>query len=127
MFTRQSDAGLCERSRTDGDFVLDRLHTVNAARDALGSGLLCAVLGEARQHDSSIESFDPDTGRVNLLVFDEARFDSGGNRGVVDVGANGFLAASDRTAGCGEQSDGSNDGGESGANDHGESPVKVDM
>src|ERR1035437_7289224 len=102
-------------SRAHSDLILDRLHAVHATRNVLGRAALDAALGKARQHDGAIERFDLDTGSINLFVFDEARLDAGGEGGVINVGASGFLATGDCAAGCSESNDGRHGGDESGA------------
>jgi hypothetical protein len=62
---------------------------------------------------------------VSTRMLDEARFHRGGDRGVVDIGADRFLAPRDGTAGGGEKGDGGHGGGEGAADVHDGSPVKM--
>ena len=113
-------ANLCDRSRADGDAVLDQLHAVHVARDGFGRGLLRGVLGKAGQHHGAVERFDVNACRIDILVVDEAALDRRGDAGVVDVGADGLLVAGDRATRSGEQGGCNDGGGEGAANDHGE-------
>src|SRR5439155_2075078 len=65
------------RSRTNRDLVLDALHAVDVASDALGGAALFLVLREARQHHRTVERLDLDRGRVDILVVEEAALDGG--------------------------------------------------
>ena len=97
-----------DASRPDEDVVLHRLDAANAAGDRLGHAFLGAVLGEARQLHRAVERLDLDRGSGDVLVLDEFRLHAGGDRRVVDIGADGFLLAEDRAAG--NQNDGSESG-----------------
>ena len=95
--------------RTAISFFTD-LHAVDLARQALGGALLGGALGEARQHHGAVERLDADGRGVDGRVVDEAGLHRGGDGGVVDVGADGFLAARDRATGGRDEGNGSNDG-----------------
>ena len=88
--------------------------------DGSGRGLLRGVLDKAGQHHGAVERFDVNACRVHILVVDETALDRRGDAGVIDVGADGLLVASDRATRSAEQGCCNDGGGEGGANDHGE-------
>ena len=77
--------------------MLDRLDALHTARNALCRVFLCNAFGEAGQHDGAVERLDTDAARIDKGVLNKACFDQGGNARVVNVSANGFLTAVNRT------------------------------
>ncbi len=115
------------RSGAHCDLVLHRLDPADTARDGFRRALFGGVLGEARQHDGTVQGLDADRRRIDVFVLYEATLDSGGDGRVVNVGARGFLTARDCSPGCCDCSNGHHGSDESGANDHGDPPVRVDL
>jgi len=112
-------------SGADGDLVLDLLDAVDLPGDAFGGGALAGALGKASEHHGAIQGFNADGRGVHVLVVHEAGFDGGGDGRVVDIGADGFLAAGDGAAGAEDQAADGQDGGEVAAYGHGVSPVSA--
>ena len=97
---------------------------MNAAGELLCNHLLGDALGKAGQHHGAIQRLYADGRRIDLRVLDEAALDPGGDGGVVDIGAYGLLATLDSAACNGGKGQCSDDGGEKGADVHGESPLE---
>jgi beta-lactamase superfamily II metal-dependent hydrolase len=111
-------------SRIDRDLVLDQLDALGVRGDRPGGAALGCALGEARQHHGAIQGFDTDARAIDRLVVEQMGFHCAGDARVVDVGADGFLAARDGATHGRERDERGGDGGDCGANEHGRSPLK---
>ena len=98
------------RSSAHHQVVAHPLDALDAGSDLFGAIALGVALGKTTEGHFAMQRLHVDGAGVDAVVADQLGLDLGGDRGVIDIGAGGLLAADDGAAG-GDQG-GADEGGQ---------------